>query len=489
MKRQYNRLFVLGVSVLLSLAFCPPYEIMIDDKEIFRYGGMVILRGGVPYRDFFDHKPPLIFFINAVGILLGGHWGLWVFNTLLVLLATGLLFDLCRQYKLHYPWLLPLLFNLMIRDNLISSGINMTREYTAIFTMIFFCILLGKYRYRYFWLGLLSALILFTQQDQMLPLLPFLLYLLLSAGTDPLITRLLRLGAGFMTVTLPLLLYFALHRALDYFWRDAFLFNFTVYTAQKKSLGDHFRSIKRSLDAGNYEIPVMTALILGTTCLFLQNKKKPLVLCALAALALTMSPEFMGGRLSYPGVPEDFVYYFLALSSSVCILLFTVFAFTEDDVLSDKKAQLPYALLLCCSLGYTAIQHATHLQRRYNDPVMRTAELNYLRRQKPGDYQLFVFFNNQYIYFYTDLKILSPSPWIYHHFWRNIPQWDPDHRVLASIGDDLLRHRTTYVIMDTSSIRSIYRDSTRDWWVSFMRAHYQPVALPGTRHSMLWQRK
>ncbi len=70
--RTYSTLFLLlAGSILLSLLYCPPVDIPLDDKEVFRYGGWVLSKGGVPYRDFFDHKPPLIYFLNFAGLLLG----------------------------------------------------------------------------------------------------------------------------------------------------------------------------------------------------------------------------------------------------------------------------------------------------------------------------------------------------------------------------------------------------------------------------------
>jgi hypothetical protein len=488
MNRQYYSLFfVMGVCLLLSLFYCPPFDLLLDDKEIFKYAGMAILRGEVPYRDFFDHKPPMIYFINAAGLIFG-PWGLWMINTLLALLSTLLFFNLCRQYRLPFPWLLPLLFNLLLRDNLISLGIDMTREYTAFFTVLFFCALLGKYRYRYFLAGFLSVLIFFTQQDQVLPLIPFLLYVVIN--DRPLLwIRMAQLAAGALFFTVPLLLYFGVNHSLAYFWEDAFRFNFSVYTSPKKSLGDHFRTIKMVLDMGNYEIPFMIALILGITSLFFRNKKKGLVLASLAALFLTMSPEFMGGRLLIHEVPTLYIYYFLPLSAAICFVLFTVFAFTEDAILTGRKAQLPYAFLLCCSLVYTALQHGTHLQRRDEDPALASPELAWLRQKRPGDYQVYVFYNNPYICFYNELRILAPSKWIYQHFWGIYADWDTKNSMLQSIGQDLLRHRTPYVIMDAASIGQFANPANRDWWLSFMAAHYKPVLLPGRRYSLLWQLK
>ncbi|HEY6900348.1 MAG TPA: hypothetical protein VI233_06890 [Puia sp.] len=489
-RQHYPLLLLLGASFLLSLAYCPPFQLVVDDKEIFSYAGMAIAKGLVPYKDFFDHKPPVIFFINFAGYVLGGGspWGLWIINTGLALGGTWWFFKCCRRYRVALPWLLPLLFNLLIRDNLISQGINMTREFTAFFTLFFFCVLMGRSRHRYFLLGLLSTLTFFTQQDQLIPQLPLLIYALLAADEVPTGGRLLRLSAGALTILIPLLGFFAFHHALSHFWEDAFKFNFTTYITAHKSLGDHFRTIKHVLDDGNYELPFMVAVVLGITALFGQNSRKGLVIAAMAALLLTLIPEFMGGRLDIEGQPSELVYYFLPLSTGICIVLFTVFAFTEDRILSGRLAQAPYAALLCCSLLYTALQHGTHLVRRDQDYVIQSPELAYLERQNVTDHQLYVFCDNPYIYCYNHFRVLAPSRWIYHHFYAHFPSWDPDQKILKSIANDLIWRHTTYVIMDTRLMAQFRHPGNRDWWLAFMHSYYQPVML-NDKPSLLWKRK
>ncbi|HXB09417.1 MAG TPA: hypothetical protein VNW04_19965, partial [Puia sp.] len=142
-------LFVLAASLLLSLTYIPPYNQILGDKEVYRYMGLLIHKGGVPYRDAFDHKPPLIYFLNYVGVLFNG-WVQWLMDAVLVLLATFLFFRLGSKYRLPYPWIPPLLFNFMLRDHLLCLGMGMTREYTTIFVILFFCILMGNHRFRYF---------------------------------------------------------------------------------------------------------------------------------------------------------------------------------------------------------------------------------------------------------------------------------------------------------------------------------------------------
>ena len=301
--------------------------------------------------------------------------------------------------------------------------------------------------------------------------------------------RLAQLAAGFLCIALPLLLYFAVNHSLSYFWADAYAFNFSVYIREYKSVDDHFRTIKRVLDNGNYEFPFMIALVLGLTALFLPHKKKGLLAAALAALFLSMSSELMGGRLTATRSLTDFPGYFLPLSATVCILLFVVFAFTTEKTIADRTAQLPFALLLCCSLCYTALQHAANLQRRSADPKINTPELAYLQEQKLRDYQLYVMLNGEYTYCYNALGILSPSHWIYHQFWDWYKQWDPDHHILESIATDLLQHHTTYVILDPERLPLMANQADRDWLMSFIQAHYEPMTLPGSPTSVLWRLK
>ena len=87
----YIFLFVLS---LLVLDFANPlFDKPARDGGFFLYAGQQILEGKIPYIDFWDSKGPAIFYINALGLWLGGgsRWGVWfvelffVFTTILIL--------------------------------------------------------------------------------------------------------------------------------------------------------------------------------------------------------------------------------------------------------------------------------------------------------------------------------------------------------------------------------------------------------------------
>lgn len=491
MKRQnYNLLLILLASLLLSLLYMPPYNPVSGDKEVYHYVGRVILKGGVPYRDVFDHKPPLIYFLNAFELLLG-NWGLWMIDSLFALLVTYTFFQLCRRYRLPFPWLLPLLFNLMLRDYLICLGMGMTREYTTMLLLLFFCLLQGGGRYRFFWLGLIAGVTFFIQQDQVFPLLPFFGYAFWEENDrSGLPARLAQTAGGFLSVTLPVVLYFAAHRAIGDLWRDAFRFNFTWYTTTlKESFGDHLRKLKLVLDQGNYEVPFMVAMTLGLFALFTRNSNKRLLLAALAAAALSIIPEFIGGRDIVPAITHmTFTHYFLPLSASLPILLFCVFAFTGEPALQGWKTQGIYGILICTSLFYTNLRHAAHLDPIKEDETVSSWETNYILNQKPGDYQLYVMGSTDYIYIYNELGIIGPSRWVYQHFWRLYENWDSDHVLLSSILQDLTRHHTTYIFDMTTA--DWFRDPAA-WslWQTFLKEHYEKVPSPGAQDRKIWKWK
>src|SRR6187200_783214 len=57
----------------------------IGDATLFAYGGRLVLNGAIPYRDFWDNKPPLIFYIEALGYWAFGST--WLGPTLVQALA------------------------------------------------------------------------------------------------------------------------------------------------------------------------------------------------------------------------------------------------------------------------------------------------------------------------------------------------------------------------------------------------------------------
>ena len=478
--------FVLISSLLLSLLYCPPVDPVRDDQQVYQYAGMLIAKGGVPYLELFDHKPPLIYFLYWPGYWLGS-WGPWIIDALFVAGATLFFYKRCKEKQLPFPALLPLLFNLLLRNYFVCEGVGMTREYTSIFLLIAFCILMGRPRYAFFCLGLLAAATFFTQQEQLLIFLPLLVYAFATdlSTTHQFLTRLLQAIAGGLIITGPILLYFAAHHALAAFWRDAFLFNFKWY-ADKRPIGEQYRVIHTALITSHLGFILLISSTLAATALLLRTKQKWLICTILLSTGLAFAPEMISGRMA--AVANSFYYYLAPFSAILPILVFAVWTAADHPFINSRISHAVFGFLLCAPVLYTAIEHATHLRLDNDATVRNRPEYKFLRSQPLSDYELYVFGNGLWPALYNDFRILAPSPWIYHHFWKWYPRWDPDQQILMSIGRDLLTHRTRYVVDLSNQIWFHFANpSASQWWKSFLKQHYKPLDIKGTPDIIVWQ--
>lgn len=386
-----------------------------------------------------------------------------------------------------YPWFLPFIFNLLIRYSLVSYGAGMTREYTAVFLLMFFCIMQGNAKYKYFLIGLLTGLSFWMQQDSLITLTPFLFYSLYTS-TESISASMGKkafvMTTGFIIISLPLILYFISHQSLSYLWKDAFLFNLHA-PGSHSSVFEKIRNSKHALHEVEFEMPFYTALILGIASLFLKHKKPALLYMAILALFLSFSAELLSGRMK-PG--SSFVYYLLPLAATIPILVYVVFTETQVSFLQDKRAQLIFNIMLSTTLFLGTLRYASGFRFFGNkeNEFPDTPGMEYLKMQSLSDYQLFVFDDSNFIYLYNYFGILSPSPWIYHYFWDWSPNWDADNKIFYSILTNLQLHKTRF-ILDCSESRDSFRSRpVYGEWKKFLETHYTLVAKDNLNRK-LWR--
>jgi hypothetical protein len=488
-KREHSfLLFIILGSIALNFLNCPLSDIFSDDKQIYKYVGLVIYKGGVPYRDVFDHKPPLIYFLRLFDWLVS-PWFAWFLDTFLVLFATLLFYWLCRKNKLAWPWFLPVIFNLLLRYSLVSFGNGMTREYTTVFLLIFFCVMEGKARYKYFILGLLTGLSFWMQQDAILTLAPFLLYAVLVKENKIIFElgkRILSISSGFLVISLPLLVYFESHHAISNLWEDAFLFNLNP-PGIHVGLLEKIKSIKHALHESEFEMAFYTAIILGLTSLFLKNRKPFLLYMSLFSLILSFAGEFISGRMS---AGNSFIYYLLPLSATIPILIYVVFSESPASFLQDNKAQIVLYFILSLTLFLGTIRYATGFRFSSVEERMfaEVPEIRYLDAQNLNDYELYILDDSNLIYLYNKYKILAPSPWIYQFFWSWSPKWDSDLRIFNRIIRGLQQHKTRF-ILDCSDVRKgIGNETYTTQWKQFLQTDYIMI-MNDSLNRKLWRVK
>ena len=153
----YVFLFLL---TLMALDLANPFfDKPARDGGFFLYAGSQILDGKIPYQDFWDSKGAGIFYINALGLALGGgsRWGVWFVEFLCLFGMFSVMYAaLAKRWGMGAALTGSLLAGLGLRA-VLGYG-NYTEEYALLFNAaglaLFFSVVdLERHDWKYLWAG------------------------------------------------------------------------------------------------------------------------------------------------------------------------------------------------------------------------------------------------------------------------------------------------------------------------------------------------
>jgi len=126
----------LGLLVLGNLSN-PLFSYPGRDGGIFLYIGSLILKGKIPYKDVWENKGPLVFYINALGLFLtnGSRWGVWLFEFLFFFCAGCIGYLLIKRILGVLPALIGTFIWISAAGNVLQGG-NFSEEYSLLFSFI-----------------------------------------------------------------------------------------------------------------------------------------------------------------------------------------------------------------------------------------------------------------------------------------------------------------------------------------------------------------
>lgn len=246
-KKSYIELIALFVISFISQLFfavsvspLTPFEGL--DVSMFKQLGEACLQGKELYLDIFDHKGPMIFFINALGLWLSnGRWGVFIlvvlncFAVLLIWHKTARFYITNRIFAF-----LPVLLALITYLAAMQEG-DQTEEWCLIPASYSLYILARKLVkgkdpliFDYMSIGLFSGLVLFLRANNLAVVVCSILYLTYLYIKDKEIDKIL-IGYACMIIgavvsSLVILLYFYVEYGFDgvkLLMFGTFLFNFS----------------------------------------------------------------------------------------------------------------------------------------------------------------------------------------------------------------------------------------------------------------------
>lgn len=319
---QIGEVLFIMASVLLTMLPISPWNMVNPrrDSGVFLYIGWRILNGELPYRDIWDHKPPVIFYLNALGVAISGNsrWGIWLIELVFLSLAAWLGFQLFRKIFGTGPAALASFLWLLTLEFVIQGG-NLTTEYTLLIQ--FSCLALIQRAaerpspWLWFLLGVLTALAFFTKQNTVGIGIALLIYL----GVNRIRTKQSKkiwkevglFVLGWSAISVAITAFFAAQKALPDFWSAAFQYNFS-YVSSPVSLKTRLKHLISDIEplttTGLFQI-ALVGYVIGFLALLYKRAEVVRWQALLLVGILDLPVELILVNLSNRGYPH----YYMAL--------------------------------------------------------------------------------------------------------------------------------------------------------------------------------
>ena len=176
---QLRKNFTLTISVLMlilvtlgvQVRWIPKYHDIDIDSGVYSYAGTRILKGELPYRDFWDHKPPGVHYLNALAFRLLGitPWALWWLGLVWITTIVVVLFLVLYKLVGWSPALIATIFFLLtLHHPLVYKGGNYPETYALLPQLLIILCTLFFFTSRnnrwIFFIGIFSALAFLLKQ-------------------------------------------------------------------------------------------------------------------------------------------------------------------------------------------------------------------------------------------------------------------------------------------------------------------------------------
>ncbi|MCC6300048.1 MAG: glycosyltransferase family 39 protein [Anaerolineales bacterium] len=295
------------------------------DSGVFLYVGWRWLNGDIPYKDVWDHKPPLVYVVDALGLALtpDSMWGVWILQFIFIFLALFVIYKVLSDEFGAFAALSGAIVFTSGLLALLEQG-NVTEGYALVFQAIGIFIFVRAQRADYplhstFWLGLTAGLAFNFKQTTVGVWIAFALILAFTRLRQRIFPWRdgLRFLAGFFLPTAIIVVYFASQNALTDFWEQAYLYNFIYINKHEgiRSLIPVFtKGFLLLLNGGIFYLLIVSWLV---TLVFLwrhrKTNPKPLALFAALGLPIEVLLITTSGR--------SIIHYYLTLLPVASVLI------------------------------------------------------------------------------------------------------------------------------------------------------------------------
>ena len=271
-----------------------PDGISSTDSSVFQYVARVINNGGLPYKDAFDHKGPLLYLIDALGLSLSKH-GIWFIECLFMAASVFGVYKTARMLCNKWQALTTVLILFAPMYDFFEGG-NTTEEYTfafqtwALFIFLDYLINEKISGIRVIICGALLGLTLFIRANMIPVWIVFCIYitfkLLFRKKFRQLLVFIIQFFAGLLSVSVPIILYLTVNSIFGDFIDQYIIFNL-IYSANPYGV---MLTVPQFSIIVMRKVPAVAAgIIMMILLLILDKRKDRLQLNILSAVLIALS--------------------------------------------------------------------------------------------------------------------------------------------------------------------------------------------------------
>lgn len=245
-KSIFPHMYIIICSILMSLyGTNNPFQIGYTnvDSSVFCYVAKIIVGGGMPYRDTFDHKGPLIYLIDALGLLIDEEIGIWILELLTIYVIFLFAYKIAKYVGCSEVMACCVISLGIFALSYFFEGGNLTEEYACLFITVSFFIFLKFFSnqtvkiYELIICGAFFAAVCLLRVNMIALWIVMCLGIIFEKFIHGKACNLLKIGSWFLVgifvVIIPVFTWLIINNAFDAFIDDYIIFNF-LYSSDSK---------------------------------------------------------------------------------------------------------------------------------------------------------------------------------------------------------------------------------------------------------------
>ena len=374
------------------------------DEGTYGLLGKLAMNGKIPYLDFYEMKPPVLYYSVGIGGQIFGFsdTGYRIFLLMVNVVSSFLLYAICKKYtSIKIGAIAAAIFS-MLSLNLYAFGFALVAEHIVNLFIILslYFILVTEHKYKLILAGVTFALALFTKQTAILisPVIALLIYFQ-SDNFKHFITNLLWLTAGVLSVTFMVLLFLiitgSLNEALFWIWTYPSKYSDGIAWSEGK---DYFKMFFNKIFNFNKWTLISSGITSIIALVFIKNNY---IKAAILYLILTIAGIFPGNRF----YGQYWLPIFPALSLLTAFSLHSLF--TKWNKFSALILIIPLLLLIDYSRNknyfFAQDKHQEILKLYKGNPFEAMKKLSeYAKKIIKKDETFMVFGSEPQLYLYAD---------------------------------------------------------------------------------------